>query len=95
MATGTLKSMGEGLPSYPVLKGKDPDTVMNSTATIVILIKNSVFTEKGSGAGSFANPKSLHYLHPKKVEVAHITSNRTVSLNLRHKVQKGNKSCQV
>lgn len=69
--------------------------MMNSTATIVILIKNSIFTEKGSGTGSFANPKSLRYLHPKKVEIAHVTSDHTVSLSLRHKVQKGNKSFQV
>lgn len=68
--------------------------MMNSTATVVILIKNYIFTEKGSGTGSFANPKSLHYLHPKKVEIAHITSDHAVSLTLRHKVQKGNKSFQ-
>lgn len=60
--------------------------MMNSTATAVTLIKNYISTEKGSGTGSLANSKSLHYLHLKKAEIAHITSDHTVSLNLRHNV---------
>ena len=59
--------------------------MMNSTATAVTLI-NYISTEKGSGTGSLANSKSLHYLHLKKAEIAHITSDHTVSLNLRHNV---------
>lgn len=31
---------------------------------------------------------NLHYLHLKKVEIAHITSYHIISLNLKHSVQK-------
>lgn len=88
MAMPKLKSMGDALPLYHVLKGKDPEIVMSNTATVVTLIKIYIFTEKSSRTGSLDNPKSLHYLHPKKVEIACITSDHNVSLNFRHHVQK-------
>lgn len=87
MAVPKLKSMGDALPLYHVLKGKDPEIVMSNTATVVTLIKIYIFTEKSSRTGSLDNPKSLHYLYPKKVEIARITSDHNVSLNFRH-VQK-------
>lgn len=76
------------MPLYHVLKGRDPEIVMNSTATVIISIKSYIFTEKGSGTGSLAIPKRLHYLHPKKVRIAHITSDHTISPNFRHNIQK-------
>lgn len=83
-----LKSVGDALPLHHVLRGKDPEIVMSNTTTVVALIQIYIFTEKRSRPGSPDNRKSLHYLHPKKVEIAHITSDHNISLIFRHRVQK-------
>lgn len=59
-----------------------------SIAIGVSLVKGYIFTEKGSGTWSLLTQEPTLFTHLKKVEIARISSDHTISLNLRLSVQK-------